>query len=88
MQVGRRGRTAAEIAAELGCAWDTVDRAVDRWGEALLAADVERVGAVDALGLDETLFQRRGKWHTRMWMTSAVDVRKGQLIDVFPGRRR
>lgn len=86
-QVGRRGRTAAEIAKELGCAWDTVDRAVDWWGEALLAADTDRVGAVDALGLDETLFQRRGRWHTRMWMTSAVDTRKGQLIDIFPGRR-
>ena len=86
VQVGRWGRTVAEVAKEMGCAWDTIDRAVDRWGEALLAADADRVGAVDALGLDETLFQRRGKWHTRMWMTSAVDVRKGQLIDVFPGK--
>ena len=62
-------------------------QAVDRWGEALLAADTERVGAADALGLDETLFQRRGRRHIRMWMTSAVDIRKGQLIDIFPGRR-
>ena len=69
-QVGRRGRTAAEIAEELGCAWDTVDRAVDRWEEALLAADTDRVGAVDALRLDETLFQRRGRRNTRMWRTS------------------
>ncbi len=85
-QVGRRGRTAAEAAKYLGCAWDTIDRAANRWGEALLAADTDRVGAVDALGLDETLFQHRGKRRTRMWMTSAVDVRKGQLIDIFPGK--
>ena len=88
VQVGRRGRTVAEVAEDLGCAWHTVDKAVNRWGKALLEADTDRVGAVDALGLDETLFQRRGRWHTRMWMTSAVDVRKGQLIDIFPGRRR
>ena len=86
VQVGRWGRTVAEVARELGCAWHTVDKAVGRWGEALLAADKARVGAVDALGLDETLFQRRGRRHARMWMTSAVDVRKGQLIDIFPGK--
>ena len=44
-----------EVAKYLGCAWDTVDKAVGRWGEALLEADTDRVGAVDALGLDETL---------------------------------
>ena len=41
-----------------------------RWGEALPDADHGRVGEVDALGLDETLFQGRGRWNARMWMTS------------------
>lgn len=36
-----------------------------KWGEALLVADVERVGAEDALGLDKSLFQCRGKWNSR-----------------------
>ncbi|MCZ7535221.1 MAG: hypothetical protein M5T61_04260 [Acidimicrobiia bacterium] len=29
------------------------------YGEALLEADIDRVGAVEGLGLDETLFFRR-----------------------------
>ena len=85
-QVGRLGRTVAGVAGDLGCGWHTIDGETIRWGEALLDADQERVGAVDALGLDETLFQRRGEWNARMWMTSAVDTRKGQLIDIFPGK--
>ncbi len=55
------------MAAELGCDWHTVMRAVLSWGQALLAADAERVGAVEALGLDETLFGRQGRWRRRRW---------------------
>ena len=64
----------------------TVNKAVLCWGEALLAADVERVGAVSALGLDETLFGREGRWRTRRWCTQVVDVCGGQLLDVVAGR--
>jgi len=35
------------------------------YGEALLAADVDRVGTVDALGLDETLYFSNGARHTK-----------------------
>ena len=56
------------------------------WGQALLVADAERVGAVEALGLDETLFARQGRWRTRRWCTSIVDVQRGQLLDIVPGR--
>ena len=63
-----------------------MNRAVLSWGEALLAADCERVGAVEALGLDETLFGREGRWRTRRWCTSIVDVTGGQLLDIVPGR--
>ena len=86
VQVGRDARPVSDVAAELGCDWHTVNRAVVAWGEALLAADAERVGAVEALGLDETLFGRRGPWRTRRWCTSIVDVQKGQLLDIVPGR--
>ena len=61
MAVGRDARPVADVAAELGCDWHTVNRAVLAWGEALLAADADRVGAVEALGLDETLFGRAGR---------------------------
>lgn len=38
----------------------TVNDPVQAYGEALLD-DPERIGAVNALGLDETLFVRRGE---------------------------
>ena len=80
--VGRDGRAVSDVAAELGCDWHTVNKAVLSWGEALLTADVDRVGAVEALGLDETLFARQGRWRTRRWCTSIVDVCGGQLLDI------
>lgn len=53
-----------------------------------LVEDPGRIGPVEALGLDETLFCRRGRWRTRQWCTSIVDVSPGQvhLLDVVPGR--
>jgi transposase len=86
--VGRLGRTVPEVARDLGCDWHTVDDAVMAYGAALVDDDPERIGRVDALGLDETLFCRRGRWRTRQWCTSIVDVGPGQvhLLDVVPGR--
>ena len=84
--VGRDARPVADVAAELGCDWHTANRAVLAWGEALLAADADRVGAVEALGLDETLFGRSGPWRARRWCTSIVGVHRGQLLDLVPGR--
>ena len=84
--VGRDARAVSDVAAELGCGWHTVNKAVLAWGEALLAVDVDRVGSVEALGLDETLFGREGRWRTRRWCTSIVDVCGGQLLDVVAGR--
>ena len=84
--MGRDGRAVSDVAAELGCDWHTVNRTVLAWGEALLAADVERVGSVEALGLDETLFGRESRWRTRRWYTQVVDVCGGQLLDIVAGR--
>ena len=86
VQVGRAGRTVAEVARDLGCDWHTVNDAVMAYGAALLAADVDRIGSVEALGLDETLFFRRGRWRTQHWCTSIVDVAAGQLLDLVEGR--
>ncbi len=36
VQVGREGRTVAEVARELGCDWHTVNDAVMAWGAALI----------------------------------------------------
>ena len=57
-----------------------------RWGSALLAVDTKRVSQVSALGLDETLFCRRGRFNERAWPAGIVDVRRGQLLDIVPGR--
>ncbi len=87
-QVGRLGRTVAEVARELGCDWHTVNDAVIGYGTALVD-DPDRIGNVTALGLDETLFCRLGRWRTQHWCTSIVDITAGggaQLLDVVPGR--
>ena len=88
-QVGRLGRTVAEIARELGCDWHTVNAAMLAYG-APLVEDPSRIGAIEALGLDETLFCRRGRRRTQQWCTSIVDVSVdrsvAQLLDVVPGR--
>jgi transposase len=84
-QVGRNGRTVNELAVELGCDWHTINDTVIAYGTALID-DADRVGEVEALGLDETLFVRSGRWRTQHWSTSIVDTRRGQLLDVIPGR--
>jgi transposase len=84
-QVGRYKRSVNEVAVELGCDWHTINDTVIAYGTALVEHP-DRIGAVDALGLDETLFARLGRWRTQAWSTSIVDVRQGQLLDVIPGR--
>ncbi len=84
-QVGRNGRTVNEIADELGCDWHTINDTVIAYGTPLVE-DPARIGNVEALGLDETLFARIGRWRRQHWSTSIVDVGRGQLLDVIPGR--
>jgi transposase len=84
-QVGQ-GQPVSAVAAELGCDWHTVMDAVVAYGTPLIE-DPGRIGAVTALGLDETLFVRTGAWRRRAWVTSIVDVTSpAQLLDVVPGR--
>ena len=64
-QVGERGRAVSDVAAELGADWHAVNDAVLAYGQALLDADVERVGQVEALGVDEVLFARVRRWRPR-----------------------
>ena len=80
------GRPLGEVASELGCSWHPVNASVRRWGAALLKADTDRISQVAALGLDEHLMWRRGRFRTRAWATGVVDVGGGQLLDIVPGR--
>lgn len=85
-QVGRDGRSVSEVARELGCDWHTVMDAVVAYGTPLVD-DPDRIGQVNAMGLDETLFARTGAWRTQSWCTSVVDVGSpSQLLDVVEGR--
>ena len=65
--------------------WHTVNGAVVAYGRRLVD-DQERIGTVSAIGLDETLFGRRGRWRHKRWSTSIVDVREGRLLGVMEGR--
>lgn len=85
-QVGRRGRTVNEVADELGCDWHTVNDAVIAYGTALVDDDPGRIGAPTAVGLDEVLFCRQGRFRRQAWSTQIVDVRAGRLLDVVAGR--
>jgi transposase len=85
VQVGRHGRSVAEVAADLGCDWHTVMDAVALYGTPLID-DPARFGTVSAVGLDETLFARVGPFRRQLWSTQIVDVGAGQLLDIVPGR--
>ena len=81
-----RGRPLTDLAGELGCCWHVVNSSVQRWGQALLEADTQRLDGTEASGLDETLTARRGRFKSKVWSTSVVDVGRGALLDIVAGR--
>ena len=85
LEVGKFGRSVNEVAEVLGCDWHTVNDAVLAYGAALVDHP-DRFGDVWALGLDEVLFVREGPYRRQHFSTSIVDVGRGQLLDVVPGR--
>ena len=58
------------------------------YGGTLIDTDVDRIGEVTALGLDETLFCRAGKWRTQHWCRSIVDVTPGHVQLLAAGNPR
>jgi transposase len=58
---------------------------VGHYGRALID-EPNRIGQVTAVGLDEILFCRDGPFEHLLWSTQVVDVARGQLLDVVPGR--
>lgn len=85
VQVGMHGRTVSEVADDLGCSWSTVMAAVMHYGTPLVD-DPDRIGWTTAVGLDEVLFAREGRYRNRLWSTQIVDVEHGFLLDIVPGR--
>ena len=77
-----KGRPITDLESELGCCWHTINASVQRWGEALLDADVDRTTGVSALGLDEVLMGRVGHFKVKVWSTTITDVGNGKLLDI------
>jgi len=84
LQVGRNARPVSQMAAELGVCWDTVMGAVREHGEPLVD-DPDRVGAVGALGVDETTWLSATKDHPTLFATGLVDLKRRVVIDVVEG---
>ena len=62
--MGRNGRVVSDVAGQFAASWHAIDDAVMAYGQALLDAAVDWFGAVGALGVDEVLFARLGRWRT------------------------
>jgi transposase len=85
VQVGRLARPVSQIAAELGVAWHTVMDAVAIYGTPLVD-DPDRVGSVEAIGVDETKWlSAKAKEPTR-WVSAVVNVERPRVIDLLEGR--
>ena len=77
--------TPASLARELGVTWSTAWRQIERHGRDRVG-DPNRVGAVAQVGFDETVMSPAKRHRRRRFITSAVDVTTGQIIDIFDGR--
>jgi hypothetical protein len=51
-----------------------------------LINDKNRYQKVEAVKLDETLFEKIGEFNKQHYSTQISDVKKGQLLDIVPGR--
>jgi transposase len=74
----------AELAEELGVCWWTVMAAVIEHGTPLVT-DPHRVGAVRALGVDETSWLAANRTHPTLYATGLVDLDARLLIDMVEG---
>jgi transposase len=88
VEVGKKGRSTAEVARELGVGWATVWRCVEELGRAKVD-DPARLDGVAGLGVDETAFLAATATSATTYVTGIVDVTRGRaprLLDVVPGR--
>lgn len=79
----------SEVAGERGCDWSAVTASFKSFGEMLRKVDIDRCVGGEALGLDESLYVKRGARHLKAWETSLVDVvglgRDLNMIEVIEG---
>ncbi len=84
-RVGRDGHSVAQVARDLGISWATAMAALARHGRPLVGND-ERLAGVVALGVDEHKMLAASRTRNTFFATSFVDVKRGRLLDVVPGR--
>ncbi len=84
-RVGEDADSVAQVARDFGVGWATVMEAVREYGQRLVD-DPERIGRVDALGLDETSFQGATPERSTTYVTGFVDLLRPRLLDVVEDR--
>ena len=82
---GPPNRSVACVARDLGVGWSTVMAAVADHGRPLVD-DPKRTAQTCALGLDEIAFLRANARRHTTFATNFVDLDRGRLLDVVPGR--
>jgi Transposase len=83
--VGAELDTVAAVARQFGVGWWCAHRAVVDYGDALIADD-DRLEQVEALGVDEHTFQHATPRRRTQMATTFVDLDRGRLLEVVPGR--
>lgn len=83
--VGEGGHTVAEQARRFGIGWSTAMAAVRDHGRPLVE-DGRRLHRVRTLGVDEHKMLAAGPKHHTVFATQLVDLDRGRLLDVIPGR--
>jgi transposase len=83
--VGEDGTSVAAAARRFGVGWAAAMNAVRRHGQPLVD-DPARLEAVTAVGVDETTFLHAGPARRTQYVTGIIDLDRGRLLDVVPGR--
>lgn len=83
-QVGQEARAVAAVAREYRVCWWTIQHAVVEHGTPLVD-DPDRVGPVEKLGVDETVFHSSRPGRATSYVTGLVDLDERRMIDLVAG---
>jgi transposase len=84
-RVGPEEHSVAQAARDFGVSWHTAMAAVGDHGRPRID-HLARLGAPNAVGLDETSFLAATAEHPTMLVTGIIDLDAGRLVDVLPAR--
>ena len=84
-RVGQDEDSVAQVARDFGIGWHAAMTAVRDHGQPLVD-DPERLAGVTGLGVDETTMLHANASRRTAYVTGFVDLERGRLLDVRPGR--